>query len=294
MKKYVEFGPVMTSPPPIICSGANLYVFTVRSESGALDQLCKRVFEKPTGGIVKCTALGDEVILIFGTINKVSGPAGRPAVKEKNVLVHVPVAIECAAGIFSALFSPFVWVDNPNSMTGGREVFGYAKTWGAIRFEPGSEPASFALDTFGGNLDDEYWGMRPNLIQIKRKGRISASLTGIMDLLSELGEAAELLDRWTDDGVTEVFYKQFRTIEDPASSKPPQACLRQIATAEYVISPATDPVIEPLDHLYQIDIAALDSHPILTELGLPIRSESPCFRIKTSFFLERGQVLWQG
>lgn len=295
MNKYVDFGPVMTSPPPIICSGADLHVFILRADPRALDRLCRDVFERPSGGAVRCTAIGDEVILIFGTIAKVSGPAGHPAVREKNVLVHVPVFVETESGApFNALFSPFVWVDNPNSMTGGREVFGYAKTWGAMRFEPPSEPTSFALDTFGGNLDDEYWGMQTNLIQIKRKGRVGTRLESIMELLSELSEAANLLDRWSDSGVTEIFYKQFRSIEEPAHHKPPQACLHQIATAEYVISPATDPIIEPLDHYYQIDIGSLDSHPIRTELGASPRSESSGFRVKTSFRLERGQVLWQG
>ena len=296
MGKYLDFGPIMTAEAPIRCEGADLYVFAIEGDQKALDQLCHRVFDQPSHGAVKCRALGDYVVLIFGAIDKVSGVVGGPGVKEKNVLVHVPVLVETEHTTFSALFSPFVWVDNANSLTGGREVFGYAKTFGAMQIDPPPQPAAFSLDTFGGNMTNDFWDMQKGagLIRIKRKQPLPKQLLTIMDLVGGLGDIGDLLDSWTGTGVKEIFYKQFRAIDNRKKGEPAQACFSVIATAEYVPFGPGEAVVDPLTHRYEIKLRELDSHPIVKELGLPTICESPGYRVQTNFSVGDGAVLWHG
>ncbi len=283
----------MTAEPPIVCAGADLYVFGIQvADVKVLHHLCRRVFNDPSGDAVKCRALGDYVVVIFGAIKKVSGAVAGPGVKESNVLLHVPVWVETADAQFPALFSPFVWVDNPNSMVGGREVFGYAKTFGTMQIDPPPEPAAFSLDTFGGNFSDPFWNLKhgEGLIRVHRKHILPNPLFTIMDLFGGLGEIGDLLDNWTGQGVKEIFYKQFRAI---TQGHPPTACFRQIATAEYV--PFGPPaIVEPLTHVYEIKLKNLSSHPIVEQLGLPHTFESPGYRVQTSFRVGDGAVLWNG
>ena len=292
MLKFVDYGPVMTAPPPIICEGADLYVFALDADYDRLDGLCKAVFNVPTKKTVKCTPLGAQVVLIFGRIDKVKGAAAGPGVREKNVLIHVPVTIETGGETFAALFSPFVWVDNPNSMTGGRETFGYAKTWGTIRIVGRREPSSFSLDTFGGDYSDEFWGMRPDVIALQRKGEVAPELFTIMDLVGGIGDIGDLMSAWSDTGVKEMFCKQFRSIDDEHPGKAPLACLTQVAFAEYVVFGAES--IEPLTYLYDLKVKALDSHPFRKQLGLRDTKNLPGYRLRTSFKVEHGRVLWHG
>lgn len=292
MIKFIDYGPVMTAPPPIVCDGADLFVFALDADFARLKDLCKAVFNTPSQNAIKCEPLGSKVVLIFGRIDKVKGAAAGPGVKERNVLLHVPVLVQAGGESFGALFSPFVWVDNPNSMTGGRETFGYAKTWGTIAIAGGREPSRFSLDTFGGNLTDEFWGTRKDLITLERKGDVSASLFTIMDLVGGIGDAGDLLSEWSDTGVKEIFHKQFRAIDDGQTGKPSLACLSQIATAEYVVFGAES--IEPLAHLYDIQLKHLDSHPFKEQLGLQDTKNLPGYRLRTNFKVEHGKVLWHG
>jgi hypothetical protein len=292
MLKFVDYGPVMTAPPPIICEGADLYVFALDADFDRLDGLCKAAFNVPTKNAVRCTPIGPQVVLIFGRIDKVKGAGAGPGVREKNVLLDVPVTIETGGESFGALFSPFVWVDNPNSLVGGRETFGYAKTWGTIRIVGRREPSTFALDTFGGDHTDEFWGMRPDIITLQRKGDVVPELFSIMDLVGGIGDVGDLLGEWAETGVKEIFYKQFRAIDDGHPGKPPLASLAQIAIAEYVVFGAES--IEPLTHLYDLKLKLLDSHPFKRQLGLRDTKNLPGYRLRTSFKVEHGQVLWHG
>jgi hypothetical protein len=49
------------------------------------------------------------------------------AVAEKQVLIQVPVSFEVGGVSGYGHFTPQIWVNNPLSMAGGREVFGYPK-----------------------------------------------------------------------------------------------------------------------------------------------------------------------
>jgi hypothetical protein len=298
MIRYVDFGPVMTAEPAIVCREAKLYVFAVGADLGHLARLCDKVFDHPTGGAVKCVPLGPWVVIIVGTIARVSGDnRDKPAVAERNVLVHVPVAVETASlPMVPALFSPYVWVDNPNSLVSGREVFGYAKTMGYVTIEPGGthqDPLHFQLDTFGGKYGAPVWDWEQGkaFIRIERKGHTPGTIFSIVDLVSGLSAVGDILESWAETGVSEIFHKQFRALDDYHPGQPGQACHSQITRAEYVVFGTTQ--VAPLDHLYDIHIGDLVSHPIRHELGLESKySSRPGYLMKTNFRVEHGDVLW--
>jgi hypothetical protein len=294
--QYVDFGPIVSAAPPMVCRQADLFVFGLEADLDCLKRLCRKVFIEPSNHAVHCEPLDRWVVLIAGSINRVSGGnVDKPAVIEKNVMVHVPVKVETENSIFAALFSPYVWVDNPNSLIGGREVFGYAKTYGCLSIDsPDNDPAapkSFELTTFGGNNTDPVWDWHKDFIRIHRTGTPSG-VSSIMDLVGGIGEAGDLLDEWSNTGVKEIFYKQVRDVYDDAEGEPAQACFRQITNAEYVIFGAEKAQL--LDHIYEIQIGELDSHPIKKELGLESRQQSAGYRLKTNFRVEHGSVLWSG
>ena len=292
MPNFIDYGPIMTAEPPITCEGASLYVFGIKANQLALDHLCHRVFNQPSGGAVKCRPLGNFVILIFGAIDKVSGAVAGPGVKEDNVLLHVPVLVETPSEVFPALFSPFVWVDNPNSLTGGREVFGYAKTYGRIEIESPPEPTRFSLDTFGGNNSDSFWNLQhgAGLIHIRRGPKLEALPLSLMDLVGGADEIGALILEWSTNGVREIFFKQFRALV-PGSPAP--SCFAQIGVAEYILFGGI-PTIKALTHLYEIRLKNLSSHPIMEQLGLPHTFESPGYQVLTNFRVTDGSVLWHG
>jgi hypothetical protein len=273
------------------------FVFGLKADLDSLKELCSKVFTEPSNHEVQCEPFGRWVVLIAGSINRVSGGnVDKPAVIEKNVMVHVPVTVKTKNSIFAALFSPYVWVDNPNSLIGGREVFGYAKSYGCLSIDsPDNDPAtpkSFELATFGGNDTDPVWDWHKDFIRIHRAGKTPSGVSSIMDLVGGNCEAGDLLDEWSKTGVKEIFYKQVRDVHDDAAGESAQACFRQITTAEYVLDGAENAQL--LDHIYEIRIGELDSHPIRKELGLESRQQSAGYRLKTNFKVEHGRVLLSG
>jgi hypothetical protein len=281
----------MTAEPPVVCRGADLFVFALPAELRRLRDFCHSLFNEPTHGAVKCDPLGPWIVMIVGAIDRVSGAnKDKPAVREKNVLVHVPVFVRTAQEDFPAVFSPYVWVDNPNSLTSGREVFGYAKTMGRITIDHPADPLCFELAVFGGNLNTDIWDWRESFLRIERGKAGAAPLFSIIDLVEGGNEVGDLLSKWADTGVRELYYKQFRSIDDGDPSRPGKACLTEIAAAEYVVF--GEPKITPLGHQYKIHLDNLGSHPIRTELGLKAESVSWAYRLKTNFRLEHGCVLW--
>lgn len=295
MAKYVQFGPVTSAAPPIVCTGADLFVFALPAAIANLTYLCHRVFQESSHGKVKCKPLGPWVFVVAGSIRHVSGNSQqRPGVHEKNILVHVPVAVEADGETFPAVFSPYVWVDNPNSMTGGREVFGYCKSLGQIDIENPADPDSFQLNVFGGNDSSETWKWHQDFLSIRRSRMTSRILVNIIDLVEEAEEVADLVSSWADPDseVKEIFYKQFRASSDCIPGQTSSACFSEILTAKYVVYDRVS--LEPLNHEYEFTIAPLDSHPLRAELGLPARCEVPGYRMKTNFRVEYARSLWTG
>lgn len=291
MATFVQYGPVVTVEPPVICSTAELFALVLPANEEKLRNLCHRVFEIPSGSKVKCRPMGGYVFLIFGQIRKVSAKSIKPGVKEKNVIFHVPVIVHYDGKEVPALFDPYIFVDNPNSMAGGREVFGYAKSYGQVEMSgPLRLPSDMLLCVFGGNDDQELWDFGKRLVHVQRLGPLPAELVAIGDLITDaILPVHDILHDWAHKGVKQLFLKQFRSIDD-FNANPPQCSLQQITLAEY------QPTIQTLDLLsyrFRVTIERVGSHPVRKELGLHRTCDvEGGFRLETDFTLGDGKVLW--
>ena len=168
---YVEYGGLATCPSPVACTGSTLYSFFLRGDGDCLLRLCQRVFRKPSGGNVDVRPLTSFVMLTFGVVEKIE-PQLEPWSRmgyatERQVGLWIPVAMmRRGAPMKIGWFVPYMWVDNPLSLAGGREIYGYAKNWGWIGMPEGDPPAELTLDAYGGNYDRGKAAGRFRLIEV--------------------------------------------------------------------------------------------------------------------------------
>jgi hypothetical protein len=310
MGTFVSYGPRLTLPAPVVCEDAVIYGFLIPANLQKLTALCDRVFQIPSkspgpgGPAVTCTPTDPYVIMTFSDVGWVGTDTTKTninaGVTEHSVLFYVPVTIASARFTGAALFTPFIWVDNPLSLIGGREEFGYVKGFGSIRIPHGFSPSSFGLYSFGGKFSDKYWTFN-KLIEVKRgnpllllnPADILAALTAGLTPPSAILE--QLFVDWLTATARQVFLKQFRSIIDQSND----CCIQEITAAEYTIRGA--PVSILLPNRYHITIQPLDSDPVVQDLGLQgnvtagggfTTSVNGGFRVETSFRLCKGQVLF--
>src|SRR5439155_1167057 len=149
--RYVDYGGLATCPSPVDCDDATLYSFILDADHGRLAALCERVFSAPSGGDLDLRPLGRHVMLTFGNVEQIK-PQLEPwcqmgHVSERQVALWVPVvAVRSRQGRPIAMslgwFVPYMWVDNPISLTGGREIYGYNENWGWVELPMDGERAS--------------------------------------------------------------------------------------------------------------------------------------------------------
>jgi hypothetical protein len=143
-----------------------IYLFGLRADPELLDALCTTVLHDPTGAM-SYTPLGEFVLLSFGSMVVRSLSTDRSALfgstyadmgssAERHAALWVPTAAGHRADHADlidriALFIPAMWVDNPVSLLGGRDIYGIAKQWGEPAITTGDRP-SCSLDVFGGTF----------------------------------------------------------------------------------------------------------------------------------------------
>ena len=156
---YVEYGGLTNAPGPLLCEGTTLYGFWARCDRDRLEQLCRKVFDEPSGGAVRVTPLLDHAVITFGLIEGIT-PQTPPfnelgVVAERHAAIWIPVRCRGPEGTPAiGVFLPYLWLDDPISVASGREVYGYAKNWGWPRFagdgvtraRGSSPPRRFQLD----------------------------------------------------------------------------------------------------------------------------------------------------
>src|SRR6202011_5620962 len=169
---YVEYGGLATCPSPVTCTDATLYGFFLQGDPARLLKLCESVFSRPSGGQVDVRPLTREVMLTGGVVEKIEpqpepwAPMGYAS--ERPAGVWIPVAVvRSGAALQIGWFVPYMWVDNPLSLAGGREIYGYSKNWGAIGLPAGGDPpVQLTLDAYGGDYDPSHPAGRYRLLEI--------------------------------------------------------------------------------------------------------------------------------
>ena len=137
--KYVNYGAMVNTNVPFLCKGTRLFGFMVEGDLDKLKALCSKVLSDPAQGAVEYVPLTHYVLLAYADVSEVSSaepPLNKVgSVNERQVATWVlTAAVKREAGVLVAQrlawFVPYIIVDNPASLTGGREVYGYPKSFG--------------------------------------------------------------------------------------------------------------------------------------------------------------------
>jgi hypothetical protein len=81
-----------------------------------------------------------------------------------------------------------------------------------------------------------------------------------------------------------VFLKQFRSVEDGLS-----ASLQQVVEADYEITRLS---AAPVLYEHHLTVHQLDSHPVISELGLESQTMQIAYEVDMDFNVGGGRVLW--
>jgi Acetoacetate decarboxylase (ADC) len=290
------FGSWLTFPPPVVCEKVLLYLFVLPEAANpvALTDLCREAFDVPSQGNVRCWPTDERMILQFGSIARVSSslPDVHASVQENQVLIHVPVQYKVGnSPAQAAYFTPFIWVDNPISMAGGRETFGYPKGLGSIKVPdvPKGQHFTLSLKTWLGAAAGGIWQGGQDQIVVETQAQQESSsptetsfTTGVATLDFFLGQLKA--DPWPGGadssrdlfknyylgqsrlagvGPREIFLKQFRAIDSSPGNQ--SACFQQIATADYATFKITH---DEYPYYFNFTMANFDSAPVATRLGM--------------------------
>jgi hypothetical protein len=205
-----------------------------------------------------------------------------------------------------------MFVHNPISMAGGREIYGYAKNWGWIGMPWNKRrPNRFTLETFG----IETYKPRSRAEQLpllevsrarrrrrRKKGDTWQGIEGAFATITKLlaGEVSDAKDLFVLPGlklaenlfhdfihreVPQVFLKQFRSVEDGLAA----------SSQAIVEAPTQVERLEGFSFLdeFRFNLHHLDSHPIADDLGLKSQDALLSFWLDMDFNLEDGSIIWQ-
>jgi hypothetical protein len=200
------------------------------------------------------------------------------------------------------MFVAYIWLDNPMSMTSGREVLGYPKTWGRLGF-PEDDDGPFGLEAFGLVQAGERADFAPLLELTRRESGAALSdvpFRSLFELVSHaaeelipgdpaelaraLGAGPELLSDAARHRMRSVFLKQFPAVEGSEA-----AALQQITETSYVIRRLR---AWPLGGTYWLDVHPMNSHPLTEELGLESQAIGLAYRCEMDFDVRDSRVLW--
>jgi hypothetical protein len=311
---YVEFGGITTTPSPYACEGAALTGFILKGDHARLNRLCESVFAQPSGGRVDVQPLGPYVMLTFGIVDRIS-PVSEPHTgytTERQVAFWVPALVtqRDRQGVTSrslGCFVPYIWVDNPMSLAGGREVYGFPKSWGAIGLPVPGERTRYTLETFGGEcVAGKCAGMHP-LLEVGNAASTAApgrrpEWTGAGDALERLAGAVR---RRVEEIIAPELQQDLQFLSgELASGFPPLVFLKQFRSAYHGGDAASQQIVEapltierltgaPLaDPGWTFTLHEVASHPIAADLGVASQTPALAFRAELSFVMERGRLLW--
>jgi hypothetical protein len=287
--QYVEYGARTTAPPPFSFKEGRFRGYLIDGDATLIAKLCERVLNVPAAGAASYKPmLGKFVLLQAGHFGRIASldPSfvNWGYAEESQLSLFIPVlATGGGAGDRVCMFCPYMLVDNPVSLSGGREIYGYPKSLG--RFDPaGGLGDPLAVEAFGGDFGTaNRAGWRP-LFRLARSPSAAAaqgaagqseqtwyelgqtlprlgSLKRLENLaLLDLGALEAIIRALVGKQSMGVFLKQFRD-----AGGGPGACYRKIVEAplEYVSSS-----ISPSFDQWEVVIDHLDTDPIARELGI--------------------------
>jgi hypothetical protein len=293
--------------------------FLFDADTAALQGVCDRYLNEPSGGGVRYRPLLPRVVLGVADIGRVfpiQSPDERKGwVSEIDVAFWMPVARQSKILGLSfteevAWFLPYVFVDNAWAVAAGREVYGFPKEMGQFQVPRGSaDPALVTVDTLAlEHFNPEAEARMRRLLELRRidaghlgdphqtwheveevfedflhvlLGNGAVSLPG-------LGLLAQAFQFVAHREVPLVFLRQFRDVADGR-----RACYQAVVEAPARVLQFRDAGRLPGD--YRLTVNELDSHPIARELGLagPSQAALGAWYVDFDFILANGRELWR-
>jgi hypothetical protein len=311
---YVEYGSLATVPGPLRCEEVTQWCFPLQADPERLEELCRSVFAEPTGGEIDLRPLSSRVLLTLGRVGRIVSEQSPFSTMgwspEGQAAIWVPVGRfreegEKLIAQEMLMFTPYMWVDNPISLSSGREMYGFPKAFGWVELPAEDGVAGdLRLDVFGMDFEREEAPSRRPLVRITRGERVHELTDVAWSALRDIGRhlrrlperddggslrfglhfAESMLQDARERGVRQVFLHQLRSVEDGKV-----AALQQVTEATYHVTAVRG---APLEHEYAIDLSPLDSHPIGRVLGLASQRTRHAFRTESRFVLRAGSVRW--
>jgi hypothetical protein len=299
---YTEYGDRELIPGPFSCSGGQFRSFVLKVDHDALRELVTKVLTANDQRRREFHPISDRVLLNVSYTAKMrsSAPAGELPlhgyINEFQASVSVPVVSGGRLqGVYKhhgvMMMCPYIVVDNPISLCGGREIYGYPKSLGqfllggTVPLDTGNDPPEdwrdkpLTVNVFGGPDEVEsrarwtpFIELTPPQERVAHQERWKAIEEVVQHFLPErlhengLKIAAEL------PGVPVTFFgaslrtdthyaflKQFRSHNDADA-----ACYRKVIQAPLKFEEVRGGPSEE----WTVTLHKLDSHPILDDLGL--------------------------
>ena len=296
---YVETGGKQCLSQPFEHNNVRFTSFLLEADIAALTALVDKQLNVPGKGHVTYHPLVNRVMAGFAQIQKahcLNLPDSKMGwIPEIDVALWVPVAaVKKVLGVNFieriAWFLPYVFVNNPWAFASGREIYGFPKEYGVFQLPAGENDAAlFATDAVAiAKFNPATEATVQRIFDVRRQdtptvGKPAQTFATIEEIFKDfveaifgpstsitlpgLGLVVELLDVLVHHTFPLVFLKQFRDVADPT-----RACYQAIIEAESKVTRFGGG--HRLAGDYTATVRALDSHPIVSDLGLapPLRS----------------------
>ncbi len=293
--------------------------FLFHADPAALQAVCDRYLNAPSGGALHYRSLLPRVLLGVADVGRVfpiDSPDERKGwVSEIDVAFWMPVA-RCAKHLglsFTeqiAWFLPYVFVDNAWACAAGREVYGFPKELGIFQVpRRTTDPALITVDTLAiERFGPEAQAQVQRLLEVRRTDaepvghphqtwdRVEEAFEDFLHVLlgsggvslPGLGLLAQAFQFVVQREVPLVFLRQFRDVADGR-----RACYQAVVEAMTRVLNFRE--AGKLRGDYRLTVNALDSHPVARELGLSGQGQEAlgAWYVDFDFILENGRELWR-
>ncbi len=315
---YVETGGKQSLNQPFEHNQVRFTSFLIEADATALAALVNKQLNVPGRGHVTYHPLVNRVMAGFAQIQRAHclnlPDSNMGWIPEIDVAFWVPVAaVRKILGVYFieriAWFLPYVFVDNPWAFASGREIYGFPKEHGVFQLPArAADPALFAADSLAiEKFNPATEATVQRIFDVRRSdtthlGLPTRTFAGIEEFFKDfveavfgtagtitlpgLGLAVELMDLLIHHTFPLVFLKQFRDVADPS-----RACYQSVVEAPSKVTRFGGG--HRLDGDYTVTVRALDSHPIIQDLGLtgPQSPSLGAWSVDFDFIMENGKEI---
>jgi Acetoacetate decarboxylase (ADC) len=320
LPRYVEYGGRATAPGAFECTGGRFRGFGLKGDHDAIKRLVDLYLNEPARGDVAFRAPTGVILLQIGwfaAVRATTEPFDQwGTVREVMATFWIPLVQGTERhGIFIpqrfVMACPFIWVDNPMSYAGGRETYGYPKSLGQFEFTKDHDADTLegrmVVKTFGGQFDTNAVADWHPVVEITppKDGSLTPPVKvegtrGFMDYITEgkldPDEESMLPDEYRvppeereralNGDSHQIFLKQFRDASDPGG-----ACYQAIVHAPINLASSKTSFDDLTKDSWSVKVHALQSHPVLGEIGVGDQDAFVSYSQEMDFTCERGEVI---